>query len=110
MKISTAFAVAIALAGLAVSAPVYATGVPVPVRAFAAKTKVVKFNVRNDTSTLVELKVGDQVMSLDPGKTLALKLPVGTKVLMNNATPKHQAGELIAEASPTAADLTFAIS
>ena len=74
-----------------------------------AKSKTVKFAVRNDSGSLIELKVGDQVMSLDAGKTLSLKLPVGTRILVNTATAKRQAGDLIAEASSDLENATLTI-
>jgi len=111
MKLSSAVAVVVAIAGLAVSAPVYAasTNINVPAHAMFSKSKVVKLSVRNDSGAPIELKVGDQVMPLDPGKTVALKVPVGTRVVLNNSIPKHEAGEVIAEASTAVADSTFAI-
>jgi hypothetical protein len=111
MKIPSALAVAVALVGLSASAPVYAapTNLNVPVHMAFAKTKVVKFSVRNDSGTPVELKVGDQLMPLESGKTLALKLPIGTRVLLNTSIPKHQAGEVLAEVSSELNDSTIAI-
>jgi hypothetical protein len=47
-------------------------------------------------------------MSLDAGKTVALKLPVGTRILMNTATPHHAAGDLLAEASTDLSNTTLA--
>ena len=67
-----------------------------------AKNKTVKFSLRNDSGASLQLKVGDQIVSLDAGKTVALKLPVGTRILVNAATAKHQAGDLVAEASTRA--------
>jgi hypothetical protein len=79
-----------------------------PVHAVLAKTKIVKFAVRNDSGVSAELKVGDQVMSLEAGKTLALKLPVGTRILMATATPNHPAGELLTEISTELNNTTLA--
>jgi hypothetical protein len=64
-----------------------------------AKTKTVKVALRNDSGSPLQLKVGDEIVSLDAGKSVALKLAVGTRIVVNAATDKHQAGELIAEAS-----------
>lgn len=101
MRIRIAFAIAVVVAGL--GAPVYVHAAPsdnpMPVHAVLAKSKIVKLAVRNDSGVSAELKVGDQVMSLDAGKTMALKLPVGTRILMNSATPNHSAGELLTEIS-----------
>jgi hypothetical protein len=101
MKIWFAVALAIIIAGLGKPVAVHAAPADKQVTAHAmfAKNKTVKFALRNDSGSSVELKVGDQVMSLDAGKTLALKLPIGTRILMNASTPSHQAGELLVEAS-----------
>ena len=109
MKVWSAVAVAITVAGLSASPAVYAASSNVPTQVSYAKTKTVKFALRNASGSPLELKVGDQVMSLDPGKTIAVKLDVGTRIVVNAATPKHQAGELIAEASTDLADTTVAI-
>ena len=111
MRIRSAVFVAVIVAGLSTPAAVYAAPASsdAPVHAMFAKSKTVKVAVRNDSGSPVELKVGDQVISLDAGKTLALKLPIGTRILMNAATPKHQAGELLAEASTGLNNATLAI-
>jgi len=80
-----------------------------PVHAMFAKSKTVNLALRNDSGSPLELKVGDKVMSLDAGKTVALKLPEGTRIVVNAAAPKHPAGELIAEASTDLDDTTVAI-
>jgi hypothetical protein len=70
-----------------------------------AKGKTVKFAVRNDSGSPLELKAGDQVVSIEAGKTVALTLAIGTRIVVNAPTAKYQAGELLAEAS-TALDHT----
>jgi hypothetical protein len=57
----------------------------------------------------MQLKVGEQIVSLDPGKTVAVKIPVGTRIVVNAATPKHPAGELIAEVTTALDNATVAI-
>jgi hypothetical protein len=69
------------------------------VNAMFSKTKTIKFTIRNDSSSPMELKVGDEVVNLDAGKSLEVKLPVGARILANSATQIHQAGSLIAEVS-----------
>ena len=101
MRIGIAVAIAVLVAGA--GAPVFVHAAPVdshaPVHATLTKSKTVKLSLRRDSGVLAELKVGDQVMSLDAGKTVALKLPVGTRILINTATPNHPAGELLTEVS-----------
>jgi len=36
-------------------------------------------------------------MTLEPGKLIALDLPVGTKIVANSATPNHAVGSIIEE-------------
>src|ERR1700692_196856 len=68
-----------------------------PVHAMFAKTKSVKLSLRNDSGSAMEVKVGDKVMTLDPGKPVTLNLEVGTRIVANSSTPNHQAGSLIEE-------------
>lgn len=109
MKIVSAVAAAILVASLGSAPAVYAASSNVPTPVAFTKSKTVKFSLRNDSDSAMELKVGDQVMSIDPGKTVALKLDVGTRIVMNTATAKHPAGELIAQATTQLADSTIAI-
>jgi hypothetical protein len=70
-----------------------------PVHAMFGKTKTstVKLSLRNDTGAAMQVKVGDQVMTLDPGKPVTLNLEVGTRIVANSTTPNHEAGSLIEE-------------
>jgi hypothetical protein len=108
---SAAFPIAVVVAGFIASATVYAapTDVPSHARVLLAKSQTVKVALRNDSGSQMELKVGEQVMSLDAGKTVAVKVPVGTRIVVNAATPKHPAGELIAEATSELNNATVAI-
>ncbi|NYF79103.1 hypothetical protein [Granulicella arctica] len=111
MKIRNVLAVSVAIVGLAASSTVYAAPVSfgVPVHAMFSKSKLVKFNVRNDSSASVELKVGEQVMTLDAGKTLALSLPIGTRILANATSGKYEAGTVLAEVSTAMSDATISL-
>jgi hypothetical protein len=62
-----------------------------------SKTSTVKLSIRNDSSSPIEVKVGEKVMTLDPGKPVSLSLEVGTRIVANTATPSHPAGSLIEE-------------
>lgn len=61
--------------------------------------KRIKFSLSNDTGAPLELKVGDQVMTLQQGQVVPLKLPVGTRITTNKATEHHKVGDLIVEVS-----------
>jgi hypothetical protein len=111
MRIRSVFPIAIVVAGFMASAAVYAapTNLPPPVRVAYSKTQTVKVALRNDSGAQMQLKVGEQVVSIDAGKTVAVKVPVGTRIVINAATPTHQAGELIAEATTALNNATVAI-
>jgi hypothetical protein len=101
MKSLNRLIVAVAATSLLAAPAVYAAPASIssPVHAMFSKTKstTVKLNLRNDSGSAMEVKVGEQVMTLDPGKPVALKLEVGTRIVANTATPSHPAGSLIEE-------------
>jgi hypothetical protein len=101
MKGLNRLTIAVVAASLLAAPAVYAAPaiVSVPVHAMFAKTKstTVKLNLRNDSGSAMEIKVGDKVMTLDPGKPVTLNLEVGTRIVANSATPNHPAGSLIEE-------------
>jgi hypothetical protein len=111
MKIRNVLAVSVAVVSLAASSNVFAApaGLHVPVHAMFAKTKLVKLSVRNDSSASIELKVDDKVMTLDAGKTLALSLPVGTRITANAASGRYEAGAVLAEVSTSLSDATISL-
>ena len=89
----------IAALALAAAPALHASSLSIanPVHASFGKVKDVSISFRNDTTAPLELKVGDNVLKVEAGKTLALHLPVGTKVMANTATPNLAAGALIAQ-------------
>ncbi|MGD0443846.1 MAG: hypothetical protein ABSA39_07915 [Edaphobacter sp.] len=101
MKGLNRLTVAVIASSLLAAPALYAatTDVSVPVHAMFGKTKTstVKLNLRNDSGSAMEIKVGDKVMTLDPGKPVSLSLEVGTRIVANTATPNHAAGSLIEE-------------
>ena len=111
MKVWTAVAITVAIVGLGAAPVVYAgtSNIPSPGHAMFAKTKTVKVALRNDSGSPLQLKVGDEIVSLDAGKSVALKLAVGTRIVVSAATDKHPAGELIAEASTSLDNTTLTI-
>jgi len=65
----------------------------------ADHAKKVQMTLRNDSAAPMEFKVGDDVVALAPGKSVALKVPVGTRICANQTSATHQAGDLIAQVS-----------
>ena len=101
MKGFNRLTVAVVAASLFAAPAVYASPASIssPVHAMFARTKAttVKLSLRNDSGSPMEVKVGDKVMTLDPGKPVTLNLEVGTRIVANSTTPNHPAGSLIEE-------------
>jgi hypothetical protein len=92
-------AVAVVATSLLAVPAVYAAPAAIssPIHAMFSKTKLVKLSLRNDSGTAIDVKVGDKVMTLAPGKPVDLSLPVGTRIVATTTTPNHEAGSLIEE-------------
>ena len=101
MKGLNRLTLAIVATSLLAAPAVYAAPASIssPVHAMFAKTKstTVKLNLRNETGSVMEVKVGDKVVTLDPGKPVSMTLEVGTRIVANSATPNHAVGSLIEE-------------
>jgi len=100
MKIRVAFATLLAAIFLAAVPATYAAvgSIHSPARAmFLNGQKKVKFNVRNQTGAPLELKIGDQITTLQAGQVMGFKLPVGTRVLSNTATGHLHVGDVVVE-------------
>ena len=77
--------------------------------AMFGKTKMVNFSLRNDTGSPLKLKAGDNMMTIDAGKTVTVKLPAGTSVTTEEATATHPAGAVIAQVSGDLSGVTIAV-
>jgi hypothetical protein len=80
-----------------------------PVNAMFGKPKTVKIILVNDSGAPIEVKCGDEVVKLDAGKPVTLKLANGTRVVANSATPLHEQGSLIAQVSDSLSGATLHI-
>ncbi len=101
MSRRSVFVITLAVASVFASEAVYAApaAIHAPVHAMFAKTKLVKFNLRNDTQTPMKVKVGDSAMTIDAGKSVHLELPVGARVTADEDSSSHKNGDLIAQVS-----------
>jgi hypothetical protein len=101
MKRLNRLTISVIAASLFAAPAIYAAPASIssPVHAMFTKTKstTVKLNLRNDSGSAMEVKVGEKVMTLDPGKPVSLNLEVGTRIVANSATPNHAVGSLIEE-------------
>jgi hypothetical protein len=70
-----------------------------PLNAMFAKEKTVKLSLKNGSTSSVEVKVGEEVMTLTAGQAVNLNVPVGTRIVANTDTPTIKAGTLIAQVS-----------
>jgi hypothetical protein len=98
-------AVSVVAASLFASQAVYAAPVLSSMHAMFGKskstqTKTIQLTLRNDCTTARDILVGDQAMTIAPGKSVSLNLPVGTRIVANDSSATHQSGTLIAEVAP----------
>jgi hypothetical protein len=82
--------------GAMYAAPVAAKS---PVLTSSSKPKMVSFKLQNATSTAIKVKAGDAEMTLEPGTTTPVKLPVGTKLVSEVTVPHYEEGSVIAVVS-----------
>ena len=80
-----------------------------PVHAMYGNQNMVKFNLRNGTNDVIKLKAGETELSIQPGKTVAVKLAVGEKVVAEEASTKLAAGEVLATATTSLSNATIVI-
>lgn len=90
-----------AVAAVPVTSPVHAL--------FFFSDGEVRFSLRNDTAAPIDLKAGDNTVTLAPGKTLSLKLPIGTRIQTAAATGTRPAGDLIAQVSSSLKNSTIVL-
>ncbi len=76
----------------------------------ASREKTVHFGLRNGTSAPLKLRCGDELMTVDPGKVVQVKLPVGSKITFAAASGSHAAGDVLEEVSSTLDGTTLAVN
>ena len=74
------------------------------------KVKTVSFTLRNDAATPLTVAAGDQQFTVQPGKSLMLKLQDGVTLTTVNATAHAAAGGVLTTVSSTLQGNTLAIS
>lgn len=67
--------------------------------AAAKKGKKVKFTLKNPTNQTVNLKSGDEAITLAPGESKQMKVPAGTKIVTADATDTTPSGSVVTEVS-----------
>jgi len=112
MNRRTLCVISVAVASVFSSGAVFAApraAVQSPVQAMFAKVKMVKFSLRNDGGSPLTLKVGEEVVTLEAGKSKALELPVGTRIVRQEGTATDKAGSLVTEVSKELSGVTIAL-
>ena len=96
MKASIFFAIVTALptSHIVHAAPTSFHG---PINAMFAKEKTVKLSLHNGSASPIELKVGENIMTLAAGQIVKVDLPVGTRIITNTTTSNAPAGALITQ-------------
>jgi hypothetical protein len=89
----------------------YAAPVPMysPIHAMYSTGKLVKFNVRNATDTPIKVKAGDLEVTLPPGKDVPMKLPIGAKVVVEEASTHYVAGNVLTDVYAELSDSTLVV-
>jgi hypothetical protein len=72
-------------------------------------TGLVKFNLRNTTDSPIKIKAGEMEMLLPPGKDVPVKLPVGVKIVVEEASTHFVAGSIILTVYPELGDTTVSV-
>ena len=76
----------------------------------ATKAKLVSFNVRNDTKQSLVLQAGGQQITIEPGKSTALRLGEGSDVVNVSGTTHSAAGSVLTKVTKDLQGNTLAIS
>lgn len=104
-------------AAMVVAASIFTTGTlyaapaapKAPVFANSGKPKMVSFSVENSTTSVIKVKAGDKEMTLQPGTTTAVKLPVGTQLVTEVTVPHYEEGSVLATVSKELGDSTVVL-
>ena len=75
-----------------------------------SREKVVKFNLHNATDAPIKVMAGDTEVTLPPGKDVAMKLPVGSKIVVEEGTAHFTQGTVLAVVSSELGDSTVRLN
>jgi hypothetical protein len=73
------------------------------------KAKMVHFSIRNDTNQAFDLQAGEDLIKVDKGRSVHLKMPIGTSLFFASSASSHQAGSLFTVISTELSDTTIAV-
>jgi len=75
----------------------------------SAHVKQVHFDLRNDTAQTIKLQAGARELTVQPGKTMSVKLPIGTDLVAEAATPNRAAGTVLVQVADSLGDTTVVL-
>ncbi len=96
-------------AALLSSGAAFAAAPSIPTSTPSTHVKRVHFELRNDTDQTITLKAGRQELSIDPGKTKSVRLPVGMNLVTEDATPTNAAGTVLVQVAAMLGDATVVL-
>jgi len=64
-----------------------------------SRKKTITLSLRNASPAVLELRAGERILTLEPGKTATVVLPLGVEIVFNKATSKSKAGDLVVTAA-----------
>jgi hypothetical protein len=76
----------------------------------ATKGKLIRFQLRNDSSSAMTLQVGDQQFTVQAGKTTDIKAAAGTQIIAVNGSGSVSAGTVVTTVNPILSGNTLAVN
>lgn len=64
-----------------------------------SRKKTITLSLRNASPAVLELRAGERILTLEPGKTATVVLPLGVEIVFNKSTSKSKAGDLVVTAA-----------
>ncbi len=81
-----------------------------PVYAMFSREKLVKFSLHNATDAPIKVKAGDTEMTLAPGTVTPVKLAVGVKIVVEEASTHYAEGSVVTVVSSELSDGTLTLN
>lgn len=81
-----------------------------PTHAMFNKEHLVKFKLHNASDAPIKVKAGEDEITLSPGQVLPVKVAVGQKVIVEQASAHFAAGSLLAVVGPELSDATLTLN
>jgi hypothetical protein len=83
---------------------------PTGLNASTDKAKTISFSLHNKSDVAIKLMVGETPLTVEAGKTISVKLPVGTLITAAEPSKNFKAGDVIVQVATSLNGATIAIS